>query len=272
MTAQMFYQLNRHFNKVFILLALSGCFNRLELKRGIAALNHGQLSEGFADLERVIKKNPESQNALIAARTGSRVALLEAKNYNQALYFYRHLVLYAPDESERLQAEAQVAHIEFEDLTHYDVAIAEYSKLLQLKHTDEEGFEYQFNVAKAYFQLNNFYQSGVEIDELLQRKLNEDQKFEVLLFKANLNLTEKKLEPALKVYNSLLADYPERAKKENVPLALSVCYEEKGDFLKAIKILNELKSSYPSPDFLEVKIKRLEIRAANLPGAEGLKK
>jgi tetratricopeptide (TPR) repeat protein len=260
---------------VCTVLVFSGCLfssQKREFDRGVKAMSHGDFDQGFQLLERVIQRDHNSKLAIEAARRGARTAYLEAKDYKRALDFNRQIVLLSSESEERVNAQKQIAEIEFSDLANYEQAIIEYNKLLSLPHSAGDGFHYQLNVAKAYFQLNNFVQSGVEADELMTKPLNEDQKFEVLLFKANLYLTDKKLDAASNAFMELLTKYPERAQKENVPLNLSVCYEEKGEFVKAIQILRDMKSYYPTPDFIDLKIRRLQERAANLPGAEGLRK
>jgi tetratricopeptide (TPR) repeat protein len=256
-------------------LSLTGCIfssQRREFDRGVKAMSDGQFDQGFMLLERVIQRDRSSKLALEAARRGARIAYLEAKDYHHAVDFNRQIVLLSPDPAERIIAQKQIAEIQFSDLANYEQAIVEYNKLLSLPHSPSDGFHFQLNVAKSYFQLNNFVQSRIEADELISKPLDEDQKFEVLLFKANLNLTDKKLDAATNSFADLLANYPERAQKENVPLNLSVCYEEKGEFAKAIQILQDMKKYYPTPDFIDFKIRRLQERAANLPGAEGLRK
>lgn len=254
---------------------IAGCqfsFQRLEFRRAVRACSRGQFDEGLALIDKIIKRDPDSVMAVSAARYGARVAALDAKNYQRAIQFYRNLVLFSPDREERMKSQRQIAEIYFGNLANYEQAIVEYNKLLRLSDKDEEKYEYRFNIAKAYYQLNNFYQSSVEIDELLSRDIPEGRRFDVLLFKANLLLTEKKLDKAVDSYLDLLKKYPERAKTENVALNLSVCYEEKSEISKAIQVLETLKKDYPTPDFIDLKIQRLHDRRANLPGAEGLKK
>lgn len=256
-------------------VSLSGCFfsyQRMDMKRGASLIEKGQFEEGFQLLERAVRREPQTSVALEAARRGSKAAVLEAKDYRRALYFGRQIVLYSPSPSERFAAQKQIAQIQFESLANYEQAIVEFNKLLALADPTEDTFAFRLSIAKAYYQLNNFYQAGVETDELLGKKLSDDQKFEVLLLRANIHLTEKKHDQAAATYTELLNHYPERAKKENVPLNLSVVYEEKGDFNKAIQTLEDLKSSYATPDFIDLKITRLKERAQNMPGAQGFRK
>ena len=261
---------------VFVLvLAIAGCqlpFQRLEYRRAVRACVHGNFNEGLSLIDRIIKRDPEAKLALTAARYGARVAALDAKDYPKAIQFYKNLVLFSPDREERMKSQRQIAEIQFRNLANYEQAIVEYNKLLGLTESDEDKYEFRFNIAKAYYQLNNFYQSAVELDELLGGKIPEARRFDVLLFKANLLLTEKKLDKAVESYLGLLKKFPERAKSENVALNLSVCYEEKGEITKAIQVLEAFKKDYPTPEFIDLKIQRLEARRANLPGAEGLKK
>lgn len=256
-------------------LVLTGCtssWQKSEFRDAQREVDNKNYEEALKTFTRVIRRNAESDIALEAARKASRIALLETKNYPLAHEFFHHIVLYSPSEVERLDAQKKIASLLFENLLNYQQAIVEYQKLLTLNPSPEEAFEYRFNIAKSYFQMNNFYQAAVEVDDIMDRGPPSEHKFDLLLFKGSLLLTEKKLDEAIATLTKLDREFPERSKKEGVGLNLAVCYEEKGDFNRAIEILEKVKLSYQNPEFIELKIKRLKERRENLPGAQGLKK
>ena len=85
-------------------------------------------------------------------------------------------------------------------------------------------------------------------------------------------MTTKKIDEAIKLFKKLLEENPRKAEKENVGINLSLAYEEKKDFSQAMKILEKMKDTYPTKEFIELKINRLKQRAKNQPGARGLRK
>lgn len=253
----------------------TGCwFNvqKTEYNRAKKAADIGEHQEALLHFEKVIRLDPKGQLALEAARQGARIAHLEANSYLQAIRLYRHLILHSPIEKERMEAQRRIAYIYFEKLSDYSESITEFSRLLRLPHTKNQDLDYRFAIAKSYFYLNNFYQSTIEIDNILRKVEKRAKRFEYLAFKGNVLLTTKKLEGAIKIFNQLIEEYPEESLKENIPISLAVTFEEKGDYKEAIKILEQIKKNHPAPDFLELRIKRLRERVMNQPGARGLVK
>ncbi len=261
---------------IFLIMAcIAGCtfsFDKLEFRRAESAAEKKDYPEAVEGYHRMIKRFQESPQALEAARRGAKLSTLETKDYVKAVDFYKHLVMYSDDPKERLEAQKRVATIYFENLTNYPVAIEEYSKLIKLQPQAPESFDFRLNIAKSYFQMNKFDQARIETDELLEKTLDQDQKFDVMMFKGNLLLTEKKLDEAILVFNQIKTQFKEKALKENVGLTIAVCYEEKGDFNKAIDVLQSLRETYSPPEFIDFKIARLKERQQNQPGASGLKR
>lgn len=244
-----------------------------EFRMAEAALQSKDYPKAVKLFSRLIKKDPNSPMAVTAARTAARVALFQAEDFSKAIEFFRHLVLYSKDPKERMLAQRNVASIYFDKLSDYKNAIIEYNRLLALSHSPEDVIDYRFQLAKSYYYMNNFFQSKVEIDELLKSKaITDPQRFEITLFKGNILLTNKQVDQALEIFKQVKEMNPELARKEKVGMSIAVCYEELNDYDKAIAVLEELKTDYPRPDFIELKIKRLHQRRANQPGAKGFRK
>ncbi len=256
---------------LFLLLPLS-CTLSIENKehrKAQRSLNNSDYEAALFHFSRVLRKSPESDLALDSARTAARVAALHQMDFLRAVEFYRHIVIYSQNADERRQAQRQIASIEFENLNNYEQAIIEYNRLLKLPHSEAEAYDYRLAVARSYFRLNNFIQALVEVEEILGYELNDDQVFEATLLKGNLKLTTKQLDAAIGIFSDLQEQFPERARRENLGLNVAVTYEEMEDFAMAISVLETIKNDYPTPEFIELKIKRLQERQANLPGARG---
>ena len=108
--------------------------------------------------------------------------------------------------------------------------------------------------------------------QLLGASSAPDEVYEAKGMRANILVARKRPAEAAVAWSELLRDFPERAKKENVALNLVVAYEEMNDFGRAIETLEQMKSEYDNPDFINARIERLNQRRSNLPGAQGLKR
>ncbi len=257
---------------LFIFSSCSLSYQDVEYSRARSNEKTGDFKSALEHYSRIIKRDPDSDMAVISARNAARIALLEIKNFNKAIAFYKYLVVYSEDSKERFNSQKKIADIYFEKIGNYPQAIIEYGRLLKLPHTKEDNYFFRTRIAKSHFQVNNFYQSLVEVNTLLEENPDKDKVFDLKLFKANIFLTTKKVDNAIKVFKELMTSNPKKAQSENVGINLSVAHEEKKDFKKAIEILESIKESYPTQEFIELKIKRLKERAENQPGAKGLKR
>jgi tetratricopeptide (TPR) repeat protein len=240
--------------------------------RAKSAIEKQDYASGLAILQDMVEANPDSPNALEAARMGARVAHLNAKNYVLAVEFFRQIVLRSADPEERKQSQKTIAQIEFENVQDFNQAVLEYEKLLHLDIAPEEMFRYRLNVAKSQLRLGNIDQAVTELDIILSQRHKPEELFDARILKANTLVAAKRLNDSVGAWLDILKEFPEKSKKENVALNLVVVYEELKDFEKAINLLESMREGYPHPDFLDLRIKHLRERMGNQPGAQGLKR
>lgn len=269
------FKVARYLTWQLVLVSLASCSfssEKLEMERAEKAVQEKHFSEGYQHYRRIIDKDPKAPIALKATAEAARVAHYELKDFNGAIQLYRNLVLYSQDQGQRVFSQSKIAEIYFESLNDYQSAIVEYNKLLDLPHSLQEEFKYRLAIAKCYFYLNNFFQAQTELNQLEKKFADKDQQFEILFVRANILLTSKDLDGAIKVLRDLEKKDPENFKKENLGLILAKCYEEQKNLLAAVEVLQSMRSYYPRPQFLDQRISSLKERAALLPGAKGLKK
>ena len=253
------------------LFMLSGCrfsYDNIEYRRAKNAVEKKDYPLALKHYERVIKRDPEGKISLIAAKEASLISLIDTKQFNLAIKFLEHIVLYSENEVDRREAQEKIAFIYFDKINDYKKALINYSKLLVINLPQSKRVEYKQNIAKSDYYLNDFKQALIEIDDLLKLKLTGQEKFQTLYFQAGIYMAMKKIDEAILVYRGLLKEFPLQAKKEKVGMSIAVAYEDMNDFNKAIDILNEIKPTYPDLQFIDIKIKRLKQRLANLPRAE----
>ena len=128
------------------------------------------------------------------------------------------------------------------------------------------------SVARAQYYMNNFFQAESEIDSLLRLKSDDNIRFSALMLKGNILVAKKEFTKAIDIFKGLIDKYPQRSIQENVGLTLAVCYEENDNFKEAIKVLEDYRGKYNPPEYIELRIKRLQERLRNAPGAKGFRK
>jgi tetratricopeptide (TPR) repeat protein len=258
----------------FVLLSTSCKLSseKIEFERGEQASQKGESEAALEHFKKIVDKNVKTPLAIRAAKEAARITHYQLKRFREAASFYKHVILYAPDAKDRIEAQKKLADLQFNQTQDYNQAIAEYSRLLDLPHSPDDDLIYRLAIARSYFYLNNFFQAQIEIETIANRGQNKDLLFEAFLLKSNILLTTKKLDDAILTLKQMIANYPERAKAENIGLILAVTYEEQKNYPKAIETLEQIKDTYPRKAFIEQKIKTLKERQSHLPGARGLKK
>jgi tetratricopeptide (TPR) repeat protein len=240
-----------------------------ELKTARSDVEQKNYSAALSHYDKILIRDPESNISVVAAREAAKAAFFDAKDFGKAIHFYKHIVMSSPDPAERLNAQKQIALAYFDHLADYPNAVIELNRLLTMISDPKEKAEYKMSLARAYYYQNNFTQAENEADEFLRLSLPDEQRFDMLMLKGNIEMAKKDLTKAVGVFKELLSKYSDRAQKENVGLTLSVCYEEQGDFKSAIEALTEMKKYHPMPDYIDIRIQRLEKRLKNQPGAKG---
>lgn len=255
-------------------LMMVSCLSKeeIEFERAQKANQTNQFEKAVEHFKKVIDISVDGDKALVSAREAARILHYELKRYDEAISFYRHTILYGKTEQERILAQKKVADIYFNQLTNYTQAITEYSRLLDLPHSHDDGLTYRLVVARSYFYLNNFFQAQTEIGNVIADHPPEELHFEALVLRSNIYLATKDYKKAEEVLLEILNDFPQRSKTQNISLNLAVAYEEQSNFAKAIETLESLRESYPRREFIDQRIKNLKERQSYLPGAKGWRK
>ncbi|MBL7544597.1 MAG: hypothetical protein JNL11_12340 [Bdellovibrionaceae bacterium] len=258
---------------LFVLIfVLTSCSppEKKEFQRGENKVSTSEFKEAIVHFDNSIKVAPESSWAMKSAREAARVSHYLAKDFTTAIRFYRHMVLYSDSPEERNKSQKEIAYLFFDSLQNYPQAIIEFYKLLQMSDKDFEIATYKLAIARANYYLNQFNQALSEIGEIVRLKITDDVLFDTVLLQGNIFVAQKSFQKAIFIFNDLLKRFPEKSEKENVPLTLTVCYEENFQYKEAIKILEALKNKYSPPEYIELRIKRINERIKNQPGAKGL--
>ncbi|WP_413289490.1 tetratricopeptide repeat protein [Bdellovibrio sp. HCB337] len=259
---------------VGLTLGLSACSppEAKDYKAAQEEMAQGHHRIALSNLDRVLKRAPDSEYAVKAARDGARISSLETKDYKKAASYYQFLVLHSPDATERLNSQKQLAAIYFDQLQNYDQAIIELNKLIRDTESDVDIARYKLDIARSNYYLNNFFQAHSELDDLLKLKVDDSERFSAWVLKSNIHIALKEYAKAIEILKKVTTTFPQKSLQENVYQTLAVCYEETDNFTEAINTLESVKDKYAQPEYIDIRIKRLKERQKNRPGARGLRK
>jgi tetratricopeptide (TPR) repeat protein len=221
-----------------------------------------QWQEAAEEYERAVRYAPDSSTGIEAARLGAGVCLYDLKNYDKAVFFFRHLVLHSQKNTEVRWAQQKLAEVFYEKVNNYTQSIIEYQRLLQANPSKEEAAEYRLRLGRSYYYLANFDQAISEANEFLSKNPVDPKDFDMLMLKADSYLAEKKIDEAVSIYNQIENQYSNHEELYRVKLNKSLAYEDKKDWDKAVQELEEIRNAYPHPDVIDLKIKTILKRKA----------
>jgi thioredoxin-like negative regulator of GroEL len=253
---------------ILIPIIFLGCDSAQErnLKAGLRYQAAGDYREALAEFDNTMKRAPEKPAAIRAARESAKILVFELKNYEKAINVLKFLILYSTDAEERWRSQSQIAQIYFDNLGRYEKALIEYEKLLSNQISRQEKTRIRLAIARCYYYLGQFSLSWNEANLILQESdLSPEIDFDTQYLQANIQLTEKKYSEAAKALEVLNKKFPERAKKENVAINLSLCYEEIGNHIDAVRVLEEIKPFYEPKEYIELRIKKIRDTFSDLP-------
>lgn len=261
---------------IFVTMSLAGCLSSTEIgmKRARQLLVEKKPAEAAAMFETIVTKEKGKPDSAVAALEAAKIYQYDLKKFDAAIRSYRTVIAVSSDASIRREAQQKVAALLFYDVQDFTGAVAEYSRLLELQHTLPEEIEWRGRIAKAYYYLGNYFQAGIEIDRLLKQApgVDEEAVYQGYLLKANIHVGAREHDQAAKVLDSMMAQFPDRARRDSIPLMLAVAYEEQRNFAKAIEVLTKVREYDPRKSFFDEKIRSLKERQAQQPGARGFRK
>lgn len=257
-----------------VALIFVGCTNRqqADFDEGQAYAKNKEWHKAAQFFDQTIKRDSQTPVALKAMKEAARIQFLEIKDYKKAAQYFQMIILYSPVEYERLEAQKQLASLYFESLQDYERAAVEFSKLATSSHVDSEKAIHKLSVARSYYYLGNYFQTLSEIDEILKLRSDEDTEFQARLLRGNVFVAQKKFPEAALIFSAVIEKFPAKSLKENVHLVLSLSYEESGDYKQALAVLEKIKDVYEPKEYIELRLKRIQERARNQPGARGFRK
>lgn len=206
-----------------------------------------------------LKEYEETQQLMILERLG-RINVLYLRDYKQAVNDYSLLLNHYPKTE-----EARSAHIHMADVYRYKLGEPEEGiNQLQLliskfpSHTDAR--RAQLEVIRIYLELKNFDQARME-SALLQKNWPESaESKQAQLLTANSYYIQNRFTEAIASYEALLKDKPGVDLTALVHFELASCYQELGEYEKALNYYYSCLPQHSNPKLVQEKIERVRKR------------
>jgi len=219
--------------------------------------SQGAIGAAHQLYQQLYQDYPAAEQAPEALLRTGRLWQLDRRHDQQALLSFLQLEHDFPASELVLSAREEAAGIVKSSLRDYSRAIELYQRLLD-EATDKVDW-YLYEIADCYFRLDNYTQSRIELDTLLERVPLSPLRPEVLYRRGGLHLLEKRLAAAREDWQQLIEDYPLSIYTPQARFNLAKLLEEEDRLAEALEQYRRL-TDYPQPALLEEKIDHLERR------------
>ena len=254
------------------LILLNACnlsVERAYYRDGVKAVEAKDLPKAVESFDKLVRAFPNSDLSLDGARQGAKAAGA-LKNYLKQKDFLRAILTLSKDPEDLAKTQRDLAVLYFEKIVDYESAIKEYFKLFELSFfSPKDKFGFRINISRSYFYLREFKQALLETEAATKEAIDDEDRFQTEALKGSILMAAKRMDEAILVFTKAIEKFPDKAEKDNLAVSASLCYEEKGDYLHAIEVLEQAQASDDKKAFVQEKIKRLKERKDLAPGARG---
>lgn len=226
--------------------------------KGIELWEEGAYEKSVVKLREIYDSYPSFVLAPDALFQSAEILNTNLHRYQEALLAYLLLLNNYPENALTERALRQVAHIYKYRINDYPASIVAYQRLLDRGATGWDRLQYE--VADAYFRLNNFEQARIEFETLVnEAPLSEMAPEARYRTGVCLNL-EGKYKEAEKQLRAIIEKGPDTTFGIEARFALAETLEQMERLRESRRILEELKGLYANEEALEQKLEQVNER------------
>lgn len=258
------------FALALLALASTGCRDKPvdHLQRARDATFEKRPDEALVEYRKAFDalRHDESAEALVlrarALKGAADVYWLEQRKVKEAVGVYRELIQQCPDSPEALDARiilAELLRVHYRDLRG---AIDQLTAALKLN--PPQGAELHYQVAKLYFELQDYQQCELETRRLTERFPTSAFVDDSLFLQAQaIAMMEGRRQEASRAFADLRTRFPDSELAPHALFEMGKLKADAGENEKAIETWVEALKTHPDPSLVQDYIARARKRIAN---------
>ncbi len=234
-----------------------------------------QYAAAVAEFEKVAVRDPQGQLGLQALFRAAMTQTLYLAQYPEAIQKFSRLAENSKNPEMAWESQLQIGEILYAKTEQYDQAIQHYNKLLQLRPQTPEAAEFIFRIGKAHFFRWEFSEAISSFEELMKKypthPLAEKALYEIGMSqftRASQTAQSGETTPqftfqqAIDTFNRFIKQYPSSSTSVLAKFGIASCLEEMDQLDAAYTQYEAIKSEYPAPEVIQVKLMRIKERKA----------
>ncbi len=226
--------------------------------RGLVLVERGDYEGAVKVLQGLHRDHPSFAQSPQALFQAAEILNINLRRYQESLLAYLLVIKDSPESPLSTRALRQVAKVYKYRLQDYSAAIVAYQKLLD--QGAPEADRYQYELADAYFRLNNFEQARIEFDTLLKDHAESPLVPEVQYRIAVCFSLEGELAKAEKAFRIVPSRWPDSPYALEAHFGLAGVLEESERLTESLETLEGLKEGYPNQEALGKKLDQVRER------------
>jgi TolA-binding protein len=269
-----------------VAIAAGGCTSNSAKKQYLLAeklWTDGKYSAAVAEFDKVTAKDPRGRLGLQALYRSATTQMLFESQYGDAARKFK-VFAESPgvDKSMAWDAQKQVGEILYSKTEQYDRAIQHYRQLVKMRPDAPEAPEFLFRIAKSYFFLWQFddaiatyrniaaqypgsswaekasYEIGVSFFTRGERQDSPTSRGR----ERDKDRSGGSFQEATRAYQAFIRTFPQSPLVPQAKFGIASCLEEQDQLDAAFHAYEELKTTYPSPNVIAIKLARIRERQA----------
>lgn len=242
---------------------VSGFDQRLETEyhRAEELLAQGSYDQAVKVLTELHREHPGHALGREALYKVAEVRSLYQQQFAEAILAFLAVEENYPNSDSGLQAQREVADIYKNKLRDYPRAVVFYKQLLARGVEDSDRMQHE--IADAYFRMNDFKQALLEYQTLRSDYPDSPLQAEIR-YRMGITLSlQGKGKEAESVFREVISLWPQSPFALESKFSLAAVLEERDELAAAMKVLEELKGSYPNTELLNRRLEQLRERLVN---------
>lgn len=213
----------------------------------------------ISELQDIADKSPSSLLGLEAQLKIAQVQHLYLGRSQEAIGSYREYLKRAKDPRRKREVERTMGDLQFQSFENYDEAIDSYARLVKERPDSPDAEELLFRLGRAFF-LKGQFGDAIRIFQLQKERFPSGP----LRWKAELEIGNSysghgKCREAMRYFDNVISGAP-ADQSVLASFAKASCFEEQDDLDSAYEIFSSIRSKYPTPAVVELKMQKIKRR------------
>jgi len=265
---------------VMMAAGLSACGLNSAKKQYVLAetlWTEGNYAASVNEFEKVHARDPRGKLGLQALFRAATTQAFFLNQHEEAIKKYRQYAEVSDDQDTAWEAQLQIGEILYMKLEQYEQAIRQYELLLKKRPQDKDAPLFLFRIGKSQFFLRNFKEAVETWQQLANRfptsPFAEQASYEMGVAsytrgeqsadgRAAAANPNSSYQEAIRFFQSFMKKYPSSRLIPQAKFGIASCLEEMDDLDGAYRAYEALKTTYPSPNVIIVKLVRIRERKA----------